>query len=351
MEEEITQTSYQNMKISNSKQAGVIHEYESMEASVNEMLRVALKAPTPDDSIDVILEYMGKYLGGERTYIFEKNERGGDDNTYEWVAPGVEPQKDILQDLPAEVCARWYERFCENKHIVIRDLEDIRDKDPLQYENLKRQDIHSLVVVPLYDDDKVIAFYGVDNPAQDLSFDFTSNMLQIMGHFLVSSLKRRNLVRQLRELSYTDPLTHLGNRFALEEYFKKIDPAQSIGVVYCDISGLKRVNDEQGHLAGDALIRNAGSCLEAAFAGFGLFRIGGDELLVISLQTDEKTFVQCVEKFRDYTREKEIAVAVGNVWKETANENVDRLITEAERLMYRDKDAYYEKTGLKRRVI
>lgn len=76
-----------------------------------------------------------KYM---RTYIFEKNERGGDDNTYEWVAPGVEPQKDILQDLPAEVCARWYERFCENKHIVIRDLEDIRDKDPLQYENIDR---------------------------------------------------------------------------------------------------------------------------------------------------------------------------------------------------------------------
>lgn len=44
-----------------------------------------------------------KYM---RTYIFEKNERGGDDNTYEWVAPGVEPQKDILQDLPAEVCQR-----------------------------------------------------------------------------------------------------------------------------------------------------------------------------------------------------------------------------------------------------
>ena len=91
---------------SHSKQGGVIREYESMEASVNEMLRVALKAPTPDGSIEVILEYLGKYLGGERTYIFEQNASGRDDNTYEWVAPGVEPQKENLQDLPPEVCAR-----------------------------------------------------------------------------------------------------------------------------------------------------------------------------------------------------------------------------------------------------
>jgi cobalamin biosynthesis protein CobT len=42
-------------------------------------------------------------------------------------------------------------------------------------------------------------------------------MLQIMGHFLVSSLKRRNLVRELQLMSYSDPLTHLGNRYALDE--------------------------------------------------------------------------------------------------------------------------------------
>ena len=38
-----------------------------------------------------------------------------------------------------------------------------------------------------------------------------------MGHFLVSSLKRRNLVRELQLMSYSDPLTHLGNRYALDE--------------------------------------------------------------------------------------------------------------------------------------
>ena len=51
----------------------------------------------------------------------------------------------------------------EDKNIMIHDLEDIREIDPLQYENLKRQNIHSIVVVPLYDNDAVMGFYGIDN--------------------------------------------------------------------------------------------------------------------------------------------------------------------------------------------
>ena len=53
--------------------------------------------------------------------------------------------------------------FCSNKNILFDDLEKMREDDPLQYENLKRQNIHSIVVVPLYDNDAVMGFYGIDN--------------------------------------------------------------------------------------------------------------------------------------------------------------------------------------------
>ena len=87
--------------------------------------------------------------------------------------------------------------------------------------------------------------------------DYTSNMLQIMGHFLVSCIKRRNLMSLLENMSYKDQLTKLGNRFAMEKYINEIDAEKSIGVVYCDITGLKRVNDSMGHEAGDQLILRA----------------------------------------------------------------------------------------------
>ena len=141
-----------------------LESYRNLETLVNRGLRIALQAPTPSKSIDIILEYLGKALKGERTYIFEKNSSGGDDNTFEWVANGITPEKDNLQNLPQEICANWYRNFGEDRNIIIEDLEDIRESDPLQYDNLKRQSIHSLVVIPLYDDKKIIGFYGVDNP-------------------------------------------------------------------------------------------------------------------------------------------------------------------------------------------
>ena len=141
-----------------------IQSVQNLETVINEGLRVALLEETPDQSLEVLLEHLGKALNGERTYIFEQNESGCDDNTYEWVADGVAPEKESLQNVPPEVCASWYRKFGVGKHIVIESVEDIRESDPLQYENLKRQNIHSLVVVPLYDGKAVIGFYGVDNP-------------------------------------------------------------------------------------------------------------------------------------------------------------------------------------------
>ena len=184
-------------KESNSEMQNV----QNLETVINEGLRVALMEETPDQSLEVLLEHLGKALKGERTYIFEKNETGSDDNTYEWTADGVAPEKDNLQNVSPEVCASWYQNFNIGRHIVIKNLEEIRETVPLQYEVLKQQNIHSLVVVPLYDGKKLIGFYGVDNPPVK-SLEYASNMLQTAAYFIVSSLRRRNLVRQLQKRSY-----------------------------------------------------------------------------------------------------------------------------------------------------
>ena len=329
-------------------QNNMIRSYQNLEALANEGLRIALQASTPDQSIEVILEYLGKTLEGERTYIFEQNASGGDDNTYEWVANGVTPEKENLQNLPAEVCANWYRNFNENKNIIIKDLEEIRESDPLQYENLKRQNIHSLVVVPLYDDKKIIGFYGVDNlPGKSL--DYASNMLQIIGHFIISSLKRRDLVKQLKYMSYHDPLTGLGNRYAMSEYINQIQVEESIGIVYCDITGLKKINDTEGHEAGDRLIVCACESLKRVFGDYGLFRIGGDELLALCLKIEEHTLKEKLEALKKDMSEHAVVMAVGADWQKECLRNIDRLLSEAETRMYADKAEYYRQQGIDRR--
>jgi len=219
-------------------QDDILKIYQKMEMLVNKGMKEAISAEAPDESIDIILEYMGKALCGERTYVFEQNQNGGDDNTYEWCASGVHSEKENLQNLPPEVCAQWYRCFDEGKDIMIQDLEEIKESDPLQYENLKRQGIRSLVVVPLYDNGKVIAFYGVDNPPP-IFLEYSHDILQIAAAFLLACLKRRKLLAKLMELSYKDALTGIGNRFAMTNYIRQMDRKQSVAVVYCDVTGLK----------------------------------------------------------------------------------------------------------------
>ena len=320
----------------------------NMEQQVNETLRTALRATDPEKALNIMLECLGKSLQGKRTYIFEKNTFGGDDNTYEWVADGVVPEIKQLQNLPPEICAEWYHQFLENKCIIFNNIEDMKQSDPLQYENLKRQDIVSIITVPLHNDGAVIGFYGVDDPPVE-SLVHTKNMLLIMGHFIESLLRVRNLVSNLKQMSYLDQLTQFGNRHALWEHIKNLDKGISTGIIYCDITGLKRVNDNEGHEAGDRLILSACECMRKALNGFKLFRLGGDELLAIRSEIDETDMNEHVNRLKKTMAEYGVVMALGATWKHTGSDEINSMMEEAESLMYKDKSDYYKKSGIDRR--
>lgn len=258
------------------------------------------------------------------------------------------PEKDSLQNLPPEICENWYRYFSSNKNILFDDIEKMREGDPLQYENLKRQNIHSIVVVPLYGNDAVMGFYGIDNPPkQDLGYAL--DMLQIVGYFISSMLKKRDYINQIREMSLHDQLTKLGNRHAMDQYIRNIGSGGSLGIVYCDITGLKRTNDTMGHKKGDELICRACESLKGVFGEYGLFRIGGDELLAICEGIDEDTLQKRIAVLRENAAENSVVLAVGSVWEREFQNNLQTLMGEAERLMYEDKSEYYRMTGIDRR--
>ena len=91
--------------IDGREQHSGMQNVQNLEKIINEGLRVALLEETPDQSLEVLLKQLGKALNGERTYIFERNEHGGDDNTYEWVAPGLQRKRRIFR-MSLRKCAR-----------------------------------------------------------------------------------------------------------------------------------------------------------------------------------------------------------------------------------------------------
>ncbi|MBZ9749679.1 GGDEF domain-containing protein [Deinococcus sp. HMF7604] len=97
------------------------------------------------------------------------------------------------------------------------------------------------------------------------------------------------MVAQLGQAARADALTGLGNRRAFEETLQALwtSHASRLALAIIDVDGLKLVNDEQGHGAGDEVLRLfAQALLLCVPAAHSLFRIGGDEYVVLSLTGD-----------------------------------------------------------------
>jgi diguanylate cyclase (GGDEF)-like protein len=319
----------------------ILADYRNNEAVVNEALRRSLTKASPDEGIEELLRYLGEALPGERVYIFEKNDHGGFDNTYEWCAAGVTPQKENLQNLGYDVLEIWEEEFREKESVIIRELEEIRESDPKMYDCLKPQQIHSLVAGPLYQDEQgLVSFFGVDNPEADRLSNI-SLLFQILGHFLVSLLRWRDLVSRLEVMSYRDQLTGCGNRHAVSKYAQALKPDESIGMLYADVTGLKRLNDTEGHKAGDALLVRAAQCLQAAFGERAVFRIGGDEFLALCAGITEAELGRRVERLQQEMAARNVLLAMGSVWRPDSCEPIDKLLKQADQRMYENKRDYY----------
>lgn len=179
------------------------------EMIINEAMRIAMDYDTPNDEINQFIAILGTEMGCDRIYLFEDH-IGEDitDNTYEWCAGSVTPQIDELQNVDKEIIRWWYNAFDEGNHILLQDLEAIRETEPLTYEILKSQGIRNLIVYPMIHKDRVIGFFGVDNPpAEDM--DEISIFLSMISSFLVSLIKLRNAFARVENQGRLDSMAAL----------------------------------------------------------------------------------------------------------------------------------------------
>jgi diguanylate cyclase (GGDEF)-like protein len=101
------------------------------------------------------------------------------------------------------------------------------------------------------------------------------------------------------------------------------------------------VNDELGHKAGDQLLSRACKCLECVFSNDTIFRMGGDEFLVLCAGCTEEQLNEWVERLKDELKRHDLVLALGSVWRPTCTENMDKLLAIADQRMYENKNAYY----------
>lgn len=160
-------------------------------------------------------------------------------------------------------------------------------------------------------------------------------------------------IQLVRSRAYIDGLTGLNNRAAYEEHVGRLEEeirggTADFAIALFDVNSLKEVNDKYGHKKGDEVIRSASFALQNTFREGKLYRIGGDEFLVIL----ERSYDELLPKLASLREnQKGFSISAGSaVFDRETDREYRSVFNRADTAMYKDKREYYLTHGDRRRV-
>lgn len=306
------------------------------------LISVLTTLPDIEEAINCFLQELASHYQADRAYIIEYDlTRNILNNTYEWCAPGVSSEKELLQNVDLSIVDEWNRRFQENGDFYISALDQQLDRNSRDYQLLEMQGITSLMAAPLTRNGRIIGFLGVDNPETRI---FNTELLRATVDFLTVELEKRRMIQLMDQMSVTDSLTGVKNRSSYIHRLRKIEhtPPKTIGFIYVDINGLNRMNQIFGYDIGDEAIRKTAAVLRK-YAGDHVYRIGGDEFAAILPEMDKNAFEEVSRQIRNaFEQIREFQVAVGSSFVECdGGINLQQQYSQVHELMNADKMHYY----------
>lgn len=267
------------------------------------------------DIINDVLSTVRDYYDAEYAYYIEK-EQGSIETVYEWCAENVEWQRDRLKILSEEQQPRWMK-------------EEITDTTA---------DSYSVFRQISEDTTAILAVVGVHRGG------CTLDLMRAVLPYIPQAIALQKMQKQQEYLSYHDDLTGLLNRNSLVDYLENVKKRglKSLGALSVDINGLKNFNKEFGRDYGDEVVIRVGEVLGEFFRSGEVYRLTGDQYLVLDENTSYEEFTKQV--YAAHTKLDNISLglaAMGYAW-EKLDIDVDKLVNSAEIMMREEKKKYYK---------
>ena len=196
-----------------------------------------------------------------------------------------------------------------------------------------------------------LAALDINSGFQKIFYLYMSFLATVLPPSVVWLVLRR-LTDELRNLAAHDPLTQLLNRRglmdALDAHFRSRTAVPAY-LLIVDIDHFKRINDTHGHKAGDRVLSHvAGTLKGTARQGDLVCRLGGEEFVVIALDTDSAGALQLAERMRAAIEQSEVAGAelskpirctatLGGSGAFTRAQDFDAYLQQADAALYRGK--------------
>lgn len=176
-----------------------------------------------------------------------------------------------------------------------------------------------------------------------------------LGYRLVARMSSRveESERQLSRLAHTDALTGLANRRSIlerlaEEMARAKRGGHRVGVIEVDADYFKRVNDEFGHAAGDTVLKEVATRILGELRGYDAAgRLGGEEFLIVSPETDDEGVTALAERLRAAVQASAVVHAKDSIpvtvsagaTLSTGDDTAEDALLRADRALYVAKDA------------
>ncbi len=261
----------------------------------------------------------------------------------------LESMLDIVDEDFYELACSWQATIGGSNCLIVKNASDwefVKEKNPQWYQSLISKSVESIVLFPLKAGEETVGFIWATNFNTEDTVKIKET-LELTTFFVASEIGNFKLLEKLKILSSIDMLTGVYNR---NEMNNRIDALRvpdtkviyNFGIVFADLNGLKRVNDMEGHTAGDLLLKNGANVLQNSFVGNDVYRAGGDEFMVFVTDTTEEELAEkCELAKKNSEKHKNVSFALGYCFAKDSTNIVDVLKTADER-MYMDKELYYK---------
>lgn len=296
----------------------------------------------PDKIFRNMMRLLTEFYNCERAYIYSFYV---DESTINCVEQWCETSefrvtKELGVKIPSGRFMEWIQDNNNEGMVSASDKNEL-DKDSIEYEVLHKFNIDNITLCNIENaNHQVVGFVGLSNRLDDTVFD--RRLLHTVARLVAQDVGEERAKADIQELHYRDELTGLYNRSGYAKKISDIMEAspKTMGVISVNINGLRHINEQAGVEAGDQHIRNAAKALTEHF-DFEFFRMSGDELVGIAVDIDEEEFeMSALRLYGKMRKEKCYDFSVGHAWSGKGI-NAMKLITEADVLMYINKQQYY----------
>ncbi|UNC93421.1 HD domain-containing phosphohydrolase [Candidatus Contubernalis alkaliaceticus] len=320
-------------------------QFEKMVSNISSYF-VSLPTEQLCRGINNVLKIMGEFFQVDRSYVFQFTEGQRMNNTHEWCSEEIEPQIDVLQNIPSDMFPWWMEKLTHFQNIIIPCVDEMSKQAAVEKRILQEQDIKSVLVVPIVSNNKVMGFMGFDAvKSNKIWTEEHVTLLRVVAELISNVISRYLAEEKIRHLIFHDSLTGLYNRVFLEQEMQRLDTKRQlpISMIMCDLNGLKLINDTYGHSTGDEMLVRAANILRKYCREKDIIaRWSGDEFVVLLPQTTIieaaaicKRIVQECEKL--YVKKAPLSMALGTAGKNSMDKGLTETLKEAENNMYKHK--------------